>query len=153
MSSLVGLATTAIKIGKNEEAARAAERILSVEPSNEAALRIRYNAAIELGDPTLLVDALVGLAAVEPKVARDGLLALAFEAYDANDLTLAATRFEKLLLIDPSDAKCHYYLGLIYVNEGANDKAKSHLEQFIQQAPDDPDAQSATDLLAYLNKG
>lgn len=148
--SLLGAATAALGLGRNEEAADAAEAILKSNPENEAALRIRFNAALALNDPARLVDALVGLGQVEPEVARDGLLKMAFDAYDANDLTRARERFQQVLSIDPDHILSHYYVGLIHVNQGAKDQAVKHLERFLQLAPDHPEAASAAELLRYL---
>ena len=74
--SLLGLATADLKLGRNADAATAAETILKADPKNEQAIRIRYNACLALGDKTRLIDALVGLAAVEPVMATRRPLAI-----------------------------------------------------------------------------
>lgn len=153
LPALLGLATAGIEIGEYQEAADAAKSILNTDSAHEAALRIRYNAAFNLQDEQLLLDALAGLAAIEPEVAKNGLLKLAFDAYDAGEMPKAVTRFERVLVVDPSNVKCHYYLALIHVNEGATEKAEFHLREFVKLAPDDPDAQTATDLLEYITQG
>ena len=108
--SQLGLATAALKIGRHAEAATAAEAVLAADPGNQAAVRLRYNACLSLGDGDRLAEALVGLASVEPAVARNGLLKLAFEAYDANDRVRAKARFQKVLQVDPNQPLAHYYL-------------------------------------------
>jgi Tfp pilus assembly protein PilF len=148
--SLVGLATAGLKIGRNAEAATAAETILKADPKNEAALRLRYNACLNLGDPERLAAALAGLAAVEPAVAKNGLLKLAFDAYDANDRTRAKDRFLEVLQIDPNQPLAHYYLALVYVNEGATAEAKTHLEKFIVLSPNSPEAATAREMLKQI---
>lgn len=150
--SLLGLAEAGLKIDRNAEAATAAETVLKTDPKNEHAIRLRYNACLALGDEGRLSDALVGLAPVEPAIARNGLLKLAFDAYDKNDLVQAKDRFDKALTVDPNTPLAHYYLGLINVNQGAIEEAKSHLERFLQLAPKDPQAHSAREMLDYLNK-
>ena len=150
--SLVGLATAGLKIGRNDEAATAAESILKGDPKNEAAIRIRYNACLALGDNAMLTDALIALAAIEPKVARDGLLKLAFDAYDSGDRAQAKERFGKVLQVDPNHPYAHYYLGLIDVGLGNKAEAKSHLERFLQLAPNDPEAKTARDMVQFLSK-
>ncbi len=150
--SLLGLATADLKLGRNADAATAAETVLKADPKNEQAIRIRYNACLALGDKTRLIDALVGLAAVEPVMARDGLLRLAFDAYDANDMVQAKDRFDKALAIDPNYGLAYYYLALIDVSQGATAEAKSHIERFLQLAPNDPEAKSAREMLKYLSK-
>ena len=107
---------------------------------------------IELGDTDRIMDALVGLAKVEPEIARNNLLALAFDSYDANDMVESEKRFRKVLQVDPNHPHSHYLLALIYVNEERTKEAKHHLERFIALAPDDPEAPTATELLKYLNQ-
>lgn len=148
--ALLGVATTGLKIGRYEEAVEAAETILEDDPYNDQALRIRYNASLEIENEDLIFDSLVGLAAVEPEMARESLWLLALRAYDANDLERAKERFGRVLEVDPHHAKCHYYLGLIYMGEGANQQAKRYLERFVELAPDDPEAATASELVAFL---
>jgi Tfp pilus assembly protein PilF len=150
--ALLGLATAAVKIGKNAEADSAAETLLKADPKNEAAVRIRFNAALALGDKARLIEALEGLAAYEPVTARDGLLRLAFESYDANDLAVAKERFGKALKIDPNYAQAYYYLGVIDASQGRNAEAKRELERFLQLAPKDREADSAREMIKYLGK-
>ncbi len=149
--ALLGVATTGLRINRNEEALNAAKSILDADPGNQDAIRIRYNAALALGQEDLIIDSLVTLAPVEPEVARQGLWLLAMAAYDANDLERAKARFGKVLEVEPDNPRAHYYLGLIYVGESANDEAQKHLERFVQLAPDDPDAATAKELVAFLS--
>jgi len=151
-SSLLGLATAGLKLGHNAEAATAAETILKSDPNNEKALRVRYNACLALADKARLASALVGLGAVEPVIARDGLLRLAFDAYDANDMPQARDRFTKVLALDPNQPQAHYYLGLVLVSQGETEAAKSHLQRFLEIAPNDTEANSAREMLTFLSK-
>jgi tetratricopeptide (TPR) repeat protein len=148
----LGLATAALDNGDNAEAAKAAQAVLKTDPKNQAAIRIYYNATLALGDHAKLVDALMSLAATDPVRARDGLLKFAFDAYDKNNMTQAKAMFEKALGIDPNYPLAHYYLGLTDVSLGATADAKSHLERFLQLAPNDKEAPSAREMLAYLSK-
>ena len=150
--SLLGLAATGLKIGRNEEAATAAETVLKTDASNEQAIRLRYNACLALKDKNRLFDSLVSLAAFEPAVASKGMLQLAFEAYDANDTAAAKDRFLKVLQLEPNQPLVHYYLGMLYVNEGAAADARKHLEQFLAVAPNSQEAVTARELLKQLPK-
>ncbi len=148
--ALLGLATAGVKIGRDAEAAAAAETILKADPQNEAAVRVQYNAALALGDKKKLVDALMSLAPFEPLIARNGVLQLAFEAYDANDNAATKERFGKVVLLDPKYPQAYYYLGVIHASEGAKAEAVRNLERFLQLAPKDPEADAARDMLQYL---
>lgn len=148
--ALLGVATAGVRIDKAAEAAAAAETLLKADPRNEPAIRIRYNAALKLGDKAMIADSLVGLAAVDPVMARDTLFKLATAAYDSDDTVNAKEGFSKVLELDPNHARSHYYVGLILMREGAKTEAKSHLERFLELAPDDPNAATARDALRYL---
>lgn len=150
--ALLGVATQGLLIKGYQEALAAAEAILDDDPGHEQALRARYNAALGLGDEAVLVSAAMGLATIEPVIARDSLLHLAFTAYDANDLARAKELFGKVLEVDPNQSETHYALAMIAVNDGATEEAKLHLERFLALAPDSPEAATARDLLAYLSK-
>jgi Tfp pilus assembly protein PilF len=150
--ALVGLASSGLKIGRAAEAAAAAEALLEADPGNEQAIRLRYNAALKLGDRTRITEALVGLAAVDPVTARDGLFKLATAAYNADDAARAKPLFAKVLELDPSHASAHYFLGLVLMREGAKADAKSHLERFVELAPNDANVGTAKEALQYMKE-
>lgn len=149
--ALFAAATTGYEIGKFAESAAAAEAILKNDPSSEDALRLRYNAALEMEDDEMLIDALVGLAPVEPEASKQNLWILAMAAYNANDNEKTKERFGKVLMVDPDNAQAHYLLGLVYLGEGANAETREHLERFLAMAPEDPEADSAREILSYLD--
>jgi tetratricopeptide (TPR) repeat protein len=151
-SALNGKALSALEIGRYNESLDATEALLELDPDNEQAIRVRYNTALKVGDTDRIMDALVDLAKVEPEIARNSLLAMAFDSYDANDMVESEKRFKKVLQVDPNHPHSHYLLALIYVNEERVEEAKPHLERFIALAPDDPEAPTATELLNYLNQ-
>jgi Tfp pilus assembly protein PilF len=150
--ALIGLATTGLKLDRAAEAAAAAETLLKADPQNAEAIRIRYNAALKLGDKAMIADALMALGSVDPALVRDNLLKLAIAAYDSDDAANAKKRFGKVLELDPNHARAHYFLGLILMREGAKRDAKRHLERFLELAPSDPDADTAKGALQYLSQ-
>jgi len=152
MSTLLGFAMTAGELGRHKEATEAAKKILNAEPDHEQAIRIRFNATLELGEEEEIAGALIGLALLEPVIARDNLLKMAFDAYDEPDMERAKNRFKDVLTVDANHALSHYYLALIYVNESDNEKAKPHLSKFLELDPDHPEAATAQALLDYLNE-
>jgi Tfp pilus assembly protein PilF len=146
----VGLATTALKLDHAAEAYAAAEAILKDHPQDDEALKLRYNAALKIGDDGKLADALLGLAAIDPSTAAAGLFALAVRAFERDDVARAKAEFGHVLDIDPSHASSHYYLGLILMREGSKQEAASHFKRFLELAPGDPDAATAREALAQL---
>jgi Tfp pilus assembly protein PilF len=144
------LAATALRLGHPKEAAAAAEKVLEESPEDEQALGIRYNAYLKLNDEEKVADSLVGLAAVDPAMAADGLFKLATLAFDSDKTVRAKDRLGKVLAIDPNHPRAHYLLGLIQMREGATEESKANLERFLQLAPNDPDAETAQKLLQHM---
>jgi tetratricopeptide (TPR) repeat protein len=150
-ASQVGLANAALKSGQYGDAATAAEAILKEDPKNDAAIRLRYNACLQLGDPDRLADALIGIYALDPVIAKKGLLKLAVDAYyDANSKDHGRANFLKVLEWDPNEPFSNYYIALMYVAEGKNAEAKAHLEKVVAAAPNTPQGTSARDMLKQL---
>ncbi len=147
----LGVATSGLKIGRSTEALAAAEAMLAAEPGSEEAIRIRYNAALQLGDEDRLVEALSDLAPFEPAVARDGLWTLALHSYNADDQARAKDRLTRYLAIDPDHPHANYYLGLICFEDGDKDNAIRLLKRFVELAPNDPEAGSAAELVTFLS--
>jgi tetratricopeptide (TPR) repeat protein len=148
--ALVGLATSGLKLGRAAEAAAAAETLLKLNPENAEALKIRYNAALKIKDEAKVVEALRGMAAIDPTTARDGLFLLASGSFDKDDTAKAKERLRYALQIDPAHARSHYLLGLILMREGAKQEARMHLQRFLELAPNDPDTATAKEALTHL---
>jgi tetratricopeptide (TPR) repeat protein len=53
--------------------------------------------------------------------------------------TQAATEFERVTDLNPSNAYAHYYGGLMYYRANRPDKMANHFEQFLKVAPDAPE--------------
>jgi tetratricopeptide (TPR) repeat protein len=151
--ALLGVATTGLKLGHAAEAAAAAATILKTDPQNEGAIRVRYNAALKLGDKGMALESLEALAAssaVDRSTVVDGLSKLAFAAFESDDIPHAKEALGKALELDPDHARSHYLQGLILMREGAMEEARSHLERFLALAPNDPDAATARNALKYV---
>ena len=146
----LGVATSGLEIGRSEAALAAAQAMLEADPADEEAIRIRYNASLQLGDEDRIAEALTDLAPYEAEVARNGLWTLALNAYNASDMEAAKERLARYLAIDPTQPRANYYLGLIYLGEEDNEQAIRYLQRFVELAPDDPEAANAVEILAYL---
>lgn len=146
-----GMATSGLQLGHYAAAADAAEAILALDPGNEQAIRLRYNACLELEDYARLFDAMVGLYAVEPDIGEQGMVSIAYADYDAGNKELAVERFSKVLELIPDQPRAHYYLGLMKLETGASQEAKSHLERVLQLMPDTRESAVAAELLKTMN--
>jgi Tfp pilus assembly protein PilF len=124
-----------------------ADRWVAAAPQSLSALQLRYKVLADLKDPR----------AQQAKAAMDGAkgdasnpLNHGIELYNGNRIPEATKVFESVLQADPKNARAHYMLGLCYTNTGDLARAKEHLEAFLQLAPNDPEAQSARQMLAEL---
>jgi tetratricopeptide (TPR) repeat protein len=139
--------------GKNAEALAAAERYLALQPNAPRALSVQYDAYTALGDAAKADAALEALIQADP--GHDSavrLLNKGVNLFNASKVDQAVQIFERVLQVDPTLAKTHYMLGLSYANSGDNAKAKEHLTKFLEMAPDDENAATAKEMLAYIEK-
>jgi len=137
--------------GTLSEALARAENVVALEPENNEALQIAYDAALRLGDTEAASRALDALAASDPEWATTGLFQQAVDMYNAGQTDDAVAALEKVLEVEPDHAKAHYMLGVALFNTGQTGPAADHLRRFIELAPDDPDVAIANDLLAYAD--
>ncbi len=124
-----------------------ADRWVAAAPQSLQALQVRHKVLVELKDPR----------AKEAKAAMDNAkgdagnpLNQGIELYNANRVPEATQAFERAVQADPNTAKAHYMLGLCYTNAGDMARAKQHLEAFLKLAPNDPDAETARQMLKEL---
>jgi tetratricopeptide (TPR) repeat protein len=138
------------------DARAAADRFLALKPAAPEGLRVRYDALKGEGDNEQAREALDALMAADPKSSEAAVRYFNEGAEKARTGKLedAAVFFEKVVQIAPADprfAKAHYFLGLTYAKDDARKAAaKEQLTLFLQMAPDDPDAGTAKEMLAYL---
>jgi tetratricopeptide (TPR) repeat protein len=127
-----------------------ADQVLAKDPKNLRALRLRHDAYTKLGDTAKAKEALDALAAADPGALAGSLVDSGMAKFNANDAAGAIADLSKAIELDPKRAQAQYYLGLAYANTGKNDQAKTHLQQFLELAPNDPNAQGAREMLKYL---
>ena len=75
---------------------------------------------------------------------------MAVAYFNNGQLEQSKDLLERVLEIQPNNAKAHYHLGLTYVSMGDSSKAKEMLNRFIELAPNDPDAAVAKEMIATL---
>lgn len=134
----------------------AADRLLALKPGDPKALRVRFDALKATGDAQKAKEAIEALGAAAP---NDQETAIRFfnegaERTRAGQYDEAAIYFEKVTQIAPDDpqfAKAHYVLGISYAKvDDKKAQAKEHLQKFLQLSPNDPDAETAKQMLDYL---
>jgi tetratricopeptide (TPR) repeat protein len=152
----VALAEAYLDQKRYGDALAAADRFLALRPGDAEGLRARYDALKGAGDNDKAREALNALAAADPKSSEAAVRYFNEGAEKARtgNLEDAAIYFEKVVKIAPADpkfAKAHYVLGLTYAKDDARKAAaKEQLNAFLQMAPNDPDAATAKEMLAYL---
>ena len=137
--------------GEDSIAVEMAERMLQVTPDDQKMLRIRYDGYLRMGDEAKAKEAMQALAAVDPQVLIAEFFNEGVKLFQSGDLANAKIEFQKVLDIDPNYPRAHYQLGISHVSTGESDLAKTHLQKFIELAPEDPEVQTAKDMLGYLN--
>ncbi|MCP4661310.1 MAG: tetratricopeptide repeat protein [bacterium] len=148
--ALAALMVTYFSEKNYQEAAATAERLLALEPDNHQGLRIRYDSYKAAGDKAKEDEAFAGLAAVDPQVLAVEIFNKGVEFFNAGNTKEAIAELERAMELDPNKVKGHYFLGLCFVNVNEQAKAKEHLQKFVELAPDDPDAEAAKAMIAYL---
>lgn len=152
----VALAEAYLDQKRYGDALAATDRFLALRPNDPEGLRARYDALKGAGDNDKAREALDALAAADPKSADAAVRYFneGAERARTGKLEDAAVFFEKTVQIAPADpkfAKAHYVLGLTYAKDDAKKaQAKEQLNTFLQMAPNDPDAATAKEMLAYL---
>jgi tetratricopeptide (TPR) repeat protein len=139
--------------GKNAEALAAAGRYLELQPNAPRGLSVEYDAYLATGETAKADAALEALIQAAP--GRDTavrLLNKGVKLFNESHVDDAVKIFERVLQVDPTLEKTQYMLGLSYANIGDTEKAKEHLEKFLELAPNDENAANAKEMLDYINK-
>jgi tetratricopeptide (TPR) repeat protein len=152
----VALAEVYLDLKRYGDALAASDRFLALKPGDAEGLRTRYDALKQAGDNEKAREALDALTAADAKNPETAvrLFNEGAERARTGKIDEAAVFFERVVAIAPADpkfAKAHYVLGLTYAKDDAKKaQAKEQLQAFLQMAPNDPDAATAKDMLAYL---
>lgn len=150
MQAHYALGAIALEEGRHAEAAAAADRAVALDPTYVRALDLRWRAYTLLGDKEKAQAAAEALATADPEQGAVALFNRATELFNAGDAAGALGLLERLLAGTPDHPKAHYMLGLCYLNQGKEAEAKLHLQRFLELSPEDPDAATAREMLAYL---
>ncbi|MEP7009476.1 MAG: tetratricopeptide repeat protein [Acidobacteriota bacterium] len=127
-----------------------AEKVLAAKPGDLEAMTLRYETYRAMGDKAKAAEAQAAMQTASAASTPEELYKQGVALYNANNSVAARATFEQLVKRDPNHAKAHFLLGNILVSTGENAGAKEHLQKFLELAPNDPDAETAKEMLAYL---
>lgn len=144
------LARIFLKQERYKEAIVVAELAVGANIDADTMRQVLYNSYTELGNKDKAKEILAKMQSADPSKANANLFNEAADHYNTGNLAEAKPLLEQVLAQDSNHAKANYIMGLIYAGEQVNDKARLHLEKFIELAPDDPDAPLAKEMLNYL---
>lgn len=125
------------------------DKLLAAKPDSVEGLRMRFFSLRALGDPGMK-DALTAYLAKAPATAGEEIAKIAGEDFDAGNAEVATKTLEALIAVKPDVAIAHYHLGRAMASAGANAGAKTHLQHFVEMAPNHPDAKAAKQMMAEL---
>ena len=151
MPALSALAGMYLTQKDYSDAIATADKILKQKANDAEALTIQYEAYKGLGDKAkaeAAYEALQSGAGNDPEALYRKGVAL----FNSNNFEGAIEALKQALAAEPDMAGAHYTLGLALLNQGDNAGAKEHLQRFLELAPKDPNADSAKQMLDYLNK-
>lgn len=136
--------------GDYANAAVMAERQLVSEPGSIKAMRIRFDSYRGMGDTAKAEEAMKALAKTDPTALIAEFYNRGLKSFESGDTDAAIDAFQQVLAFDPEHAETHYRLGISYVSKGENASAKTHLQKFLELAPNHPEASVAKDMLGFL---
>jgi tetratricopeptide (TPR) repeat protein len=139
---------------KKKEYAKAvasADKAVALDTDLDSMNQVLYASHSALGHADEAAAALGKLKTADPEKAALNIFNEAAEAYNNGEIEEARKGLVQVLSLNPDHGKANYLMGLVYLNEGDNAKAKEHLEKFLTLSPNDPDAATAKEMLGYLN--
>lgn len=149
---LAGFVVAALRAGQSGKAARAAEKLLNLQPDNPDFLYLYGAASLQNNNLQAAENNLRKFIELRPKDSR-GCLALGLTLAGQPDKLLEArSQLQNCLAINQNDFEAKYQLGLSYKSQGETAKAIEYLESAVKDAPEY--ASALRDLGAvYLQNG
>lgn len=143
-------AIAGIELARNQPqaAVEAAARLLELRPGDTEALTIQYEAYQTMGETEKAQELLAGLEgeAQDP----DTLYRRGVAFFNSSNYDQAVATLQQAVEMDPDLAGARYTLGLALLNRGDQEGALRHLRRFLELDPDHPDAESARQMVQYL---
>jgi tetratricopeptide (TPR) repeat protein len=143
------LASIYLGLGEHSQAIAAADEALAADPQFHKVYRVKYDAHRALGDEEGAQQAFELMSSADPAGTAEVLYQKGKTLFEAGNTGEAMNALERAVSLDAANARAHYMLGLCYLNASRSDEAKTHLEKFLELAPDDPEAANAQAMLDY----
>ena len=144
------IATLQFGKGNYDESAAAAEKALAMGSEDIRTLRVLYDAYDALGRTEQVAEIAPRLPAVDPDFGGPKLLEQAAGLWNAGQAEKAVELSRLALSMDASLGKAYYFIGLHHLSSGENAEAKAALGKFVEMMPDDPEAQTAREMMSYI---
>jgi tetratricopeptide (TPR) repeat protein len=145
----VALAGLYLNKGEYDASLAASAKAIELAPDNDKALTYRFEACLRT-DGDCLGDSATALFAVDPAYVSKGMNEQAFDRFEDNRYEEAKELVSQVLALDQGDPRANYVMGLILVNAGDNEAAGTHLQTFVDAAPNDPDAEAARRMIEAI---
>ncbi|MFP3939714.1 MAG: tetratricopeptide repeat protein [Thermoanaerobaculia bacterium] len=145
-------AIAGIELARNEPqaAVEAAARLLELQPGDNEALTIQYEAYQAMGETEKAQELLAELEGEGEAQDPDTLYRRGVAFFNSSNYEQAATTLQQAVEMDPDLAGARYTLGLALLNQEDQEGALRHLRRFLELDPDHPDAESARQMVQYL---
>jgi tetratricopeptide (TPR) repeat protein len=121
------------------DAVAEAEKALEIDPADQRALQLRYEAYMKAGETTKAAEAAQALAG---SVASADVAGRAYndaiDAYQAGDIEKARHMLEEAVVVSPDLVKARVFLAAIYGEQGDFDRAAAEVVSALEVEPTDP---------------
>jgi tetratricopeptide (TPR) repeat protein len=125
------------------------DKLLKAKPDSVEGLRMRFYSLHALGDEREK-SALAAYLGKAPASAGEEVAKMGGDEFEAGHTESATKLLQALIEVKPDVAIAHYHLGRALASAGANAGAKTHLQHFVEMAPNHPDAKAAKQMIAQL---
>jgi tetratricopeptide (TPR) repeat protein len=135
--------------GDNELALETAERCLEIDDESFRCLAVALNAAAAVGDEEAHAVYLARYQELNPDDPAT-IFNQAAGFLNKMDDENARPLLEECIAVDPTFGKCLFEYGMLLLRTGDLEGAKATLENYLEVAPDGPDATTARETVKYL---
>jgi Tfp pilus assembly protein PilF len=149
-NALNAVSLTAFELDEFAVAADAAEKLLQLQPENVDVISIAYISELMIRDFERAIPAARRLAEAKPELVTDQMIQHAQVMFNENEYAGSKGLLDIVIEKEPEFAPAYLQLGLTCNALADKDCAVAALERFLELAPDDPEAATATSLLEFL---